>query len=110
MTEAETRLWARLRDRRLDGWSFRRQHPIPPFVADFACVDAHLIVEVDGGQHEGSARDIAREKYLIDRGWHVLRFWNNDVLSNTEGVLQQILASLAPTPALPRSAGEGAHT
>ena len=108
MTEAEIRLWARLRDRRLDGWNFRRQHPLPPFVADFACIEARLIVEVDGGQHQDSERDRTRDKYLAENEWRVLRFWNNDVLANTEGVLQQILAALAPTPALPRCAGEGA--
>ncbi len=107
MTEAETRLWARLRDRRLEGWNFRRQHPVPPFIADFACVEARLIVEVDGGQHAESMRDKARDRQLIAKEWRVLRFWNNDVLANTDGVLQQILAALAPTPALPRCAGEG---
>jgi len=107
MTEAEIRLWSRLRDRRLAGHNFRRQHPLPPFVADFACVEARLIVEVDGGQHQDSERDRARDKHLIENEWRVLRFWNNDVLANTDGVLQQILAALAPTPALPRCAGEG---
>jgi primosomal protein N' (replication factor Y) len=110
MTEAATRLWARLRDRRLAGWHFRRQHPIPPYVADFACVEARLIVEVDGGQHQESARDKMRDEYLTTREWRMLRFWNNDVLANTEGVLQQILAALAPTPALPRFAGEGVQS
>lgn len=108
MTEAETRLWSRLRNRRLNGWVFRRQHPVTPFVADFACVEARLIVEVDGGQHAESVQDRARDRYFATKEWRVLRFWNNDVLANTEGVLQQILAALAPTPSLPRFAGEGA--
>jgi len=114
MTEAEAGLWSRLRDHRLDGWSFRRQHPIPPYFADFACVEANLIVEVDGGQHAESKSDMVRDRNLVERGWRVLRFWNNDVLGNTDGVLQQILAALAPTlrrnaSNLPRCAGEGAR-
>jgi very-short-patch-repair endonuclease len=102
MTDAERRLWARLRDHRLDGWSFRRQHPIPPYIADFACLEAGIVVEIDGGQHAASARDKVRDDYLMGRGWRVLRFWNNDVLANTEGVLTQLLASLGPHP--PRNA------
>jgi len=103
MTDAERRLWSRLRDQRLEGWIFRRQHPVPPYVADFACVDAHVIIEVDGGQHAESSRDATRDEFMEREGWRVLRFWNNDVLANTEGVLQQILAALAPTPTLPRA-------
>jgi very-short-patch-repair endonuclease len=98
MTEAERRLWIRLRDHQLNGWSFRRQHPIPPYFADFACVEGRLIVEVDGGQHAESKLDMVRGRYLVERGWRMIRFWNNDVLANTEGVLQQILAALGPHP------------
>ncbi len=107
MTEAETRLWARLRDRRLEGLIFRRQHPIPPYIADFVCVDAHLVVEVDGGQHADSIRDRARDQYFVERGWRLLRFWNNDVLANTEGILLQILATLGPHPIPPPLRGRG---
>ncbi len=96
MTEAETRLWHRLRNRQFDGWRFRRQHPIDPYVADFACPDAMLVVEVDGGQHADSARDAERDASLVTRGWKVLRFWNNDVLANIDGVLATIAATLAP--------------
>jgi very-short-patch-repair endonuclease len=103
MTDAERRLWKHLRNDQLGGCTFRRQHPIPPYVADFACVDARVVVEVDGGQHADSHRDAARDAFLVQHGWRVLRFWNNDVLANTEGVLLQILAALAPTPTLPRA-------
>ena len=102
MTSAERRLWSRLRDRQL-GVAFRRQHSIPPYIVDFACVDARVIIEVDGGQHADSGRDAARDAYLAAQGWRVLRFGNNDVLGNTEGVVEQILASLAPTLTLPRA-------
>ena len=94
MTDAEKRLWSRLRDHKLEGWPFRRQHPIPPYVADFAVIEARLIVEVDGGQHAESRRDDARDRYLAAKGWRVLRFWNNDVLANIEGVLATISMAL----------------
>jgi primosomal protein N' (replication factor Y) len=110
MTEAEKRLRARLRDHRLVGWGFRRRHPAPPHVVDFAGMDASLIVEVDGGQHSESLRDAERDRELAARGWRIPRFWNNDVLANTEGVLATILAALGPHPVPPPSApppGEG---
>jgi very-short-patch-repair endonuclease len=94
ITEAERRLWSHLRDHQLDGWPFRRQHPIPPYIADFACIEARMIVEIDGGQHAESRRDERRDRMLSDDGWQVLRFWNNDVLSNTEGVLTAITTAL----------------
>jgi very-short-patch-repair endonuclease len=98
MTGAERRLWARLRDHQLGGWAFRRQHPIPPYVADFACIDVRVVVEVDGGQHAESKSDQKRDDFLASQGWRVIRFWNNDVLANTEGVLMQLLAALGPHP------------
>jgi very-short-patch-repair endonuclease len=108
MTDAERRLWARLRDHKLEGWGFRRGQPIPPYVADFACTDARLIVEVDGGQHAGSVSDRKRERDSIALGWRVLRLWNNDVLANTEGAPAAILAALGPHPGPPPAApGEG---
>jgi very-short-patch-repair endonuclease len=100
MTDAERRLWSRLRDHQLGGLGSRRQHAIPPYVVDFACIDARVIVEVDGGQHAESSSDQDRDAYLKHQGWRVLRFWNNDVLANTEGVPQQILTSLAMAPTL----------
>ena len=106
-TEAERRLWQVLRDRQLEGARFHRQHPIPPHVADFACVVARLVVEVDGGQHAGSARDSARDAHLARQGWRVLRFWNHDVLENTEGVAQRIAEALKEPPPRPSPAPRG---
>ena len=94
-TEAETRLWGLLRDRRLAGVKFRRQVPIGPYIADFVCLAAKLIVEVDGGQHgEDAAADAARTVWLEGQGFRVLRFWNNDALANSDGVLEEILAAV----------------
>jgi very-short-patch-repair endonuclease len=108
-TEAERRLWALLRDRRLAGAKFRRQHPIGPYVADFACTKWRLVVEADGGQHAGSAPDRERTGWLSGQGWRVLRFWNDEILGNTEGVLTAILAAIAeasPRPSPPMGARE----
>jgi len=94
-TEAEVRLWRYLRNKQLHGVKFRRQEAIGPYVADFACHGRKLIVEVDGGQHDAErAYDEARTGYFESAGWRVVRFWNNDVLANTEGVLQMIGAAL----------------
>jgi primosomal protein N' (replication factor Y) len=73
------------------------KHPIPPFIADFACVSARLVVEVDGGQHGGAA-DAARDAALARAGWRVLRVWNSEVLGNPEGVLERIVAALGEAP------------
>jgi very-short-patch-repair endonuclease len=90
-TEAEARLWRYLRNRQLEGVKFRFQSPVGPYVADFLCTEAKLIVELDGGQHgEQIEKDAARTKMLEAAGYKVLRFWNNDVLANTEGVLETI--------------------
>ena len=83
-TDAERMMWPLLRDRRLDGIKFRRQVPIGPFVADFASIGCRLVVEMDGGQHAESRRDIRRDAYLAANGWRVLRFWNNEALKNRE--------------------------
>jgi very-short-patch-repair endonuclease len=97
-TEAEVRLWSRLRRKQLDGFRFRRQQPIGNYVVDFFCADARLVVEVDGGQHgEHSARDAARTGWLERRGYRVIRFWNSDVLARTDDVLATILAALNGT-------------
>ncbi len=90
-TDAEFKLWLHLRNRRLSGLKFRRQVPVSGFIADFLCEEAKLIVEVDGGQHAESASDPARTAALQAAGFEVLRFWNNDVLQNVEGVLARIL-------------------
>ena len=95
-TEVEASLWAALRSRQ-HGFKFRRQHPVPPFTADFACVEARLIVELDGGQH-GTGADAARDASLAAAGWLVLRYWNSDVTSNLEGVLADILAQADARP------------
>ncbi|HSR64828.1 MAG TPA: endonuclease domain-containing protein [Xanthomonadaceae bacterium] len=109
MTDAEQALWKRLRFQQA-GHRFRRQHPIGPFVVDFACIARRLIVEVDGGQHLGSLTDERRDAFLRTEGYRVLRFWNTDVLQNIDGVLQVILDWLSltsPHPDLPPQAGEG---
>jgi primosomal protein N' (replication factor Y) len=104
-------LWAELRHDQL-GWRFRRQHPIPPYIVDFACVEARLVIEADGGQH-GFAGDHVRDQTLRLNGWRVLRFWNNDIVENRVGVLQIIAATLgsrsekSPRPNPPPLAGEG---
>ena len=97
-TDAERLLWSRLRDRRLNGLKFKRQVPIDQFVADFLCADGKVIVEVDGGQHDkGRERDADRTAALEAMGYLVLRFWNNDVMRNTDGVLETILSTLDQT-------------
>ena len=108
MTEAEKRIWFRLRAHRLNGASFRRQVPIGAYVVDFVSFDARLIVEIDGGQHAGSVRDKVRDTWLRSQGFVVLRFWNNDVLSNTNGVIERIVENLPPSLTLPRKGGGNA--
>ena len=94
-TEVERRMWRLLRSRALDGWKFRRQHPIERFVADFACPAAKLVIELDGDQHaDRAAQDADRTSALARRGWRVLRFWNNEVMENAESVADTILAAL----------------
>jgi very-short-patch-repair endonuclease len=93
-TERERLLWARLRDRRLGGYKFRRQHPIGAFVADFARLECRLIVETDGEQHVGSEYDQYRSDWLRTQGWRVIRFWNNEVRENPNGVAEAILLTL----------------
>jgi len=87
-TEAERRMWLLLRDRRFDGVKFRRQVPIGPYIADFVCFEARLIVELDGSQHAESARDAIRDKWLQDDGYRILRFWNGDLFLHRDGVLE----------------------
>jgi len=87
-------MWYLLRDRRFLSFKFVRQVPIGPYVADFLCRQVKLVVELDGGQHAESARDVVRDAYLVGRGYRVLRFWNSDVFVNREGVLTVILQEL----------------
>jgi very-short-patch-repair endonuclease len=108
-TDVESKLWSRLRGRQLRGGKFRRQHPIGPFIVDFCCIERGLVVELDGGQH--AERNVAGERRtrLLERfGYRVLRFWDNDVLTNLDGVLERISEVLeGPHPcSLPKRARE----
>jgi very-short-patch-repair endonuclease len=110
-TNAEKHLWKFLRGLKAPGIHFRRQGPIGAFIVDFCCHAAKLIVEIDGGQHntdEALKRDAVRTAWLKQRGYRVLRFWNNDVLGNAPGVVEHIQSALkhTPTPTPPRK-GEG---
>jgi very-short-patch-repair endonuclease len=93
-TETEDRFWQAVRNRQLDGFKFRFQHSLWPYVADFICLEAKLIVELDGGQHS-ETKDARRTAFLEARGFRVLRFWNHDVLENLEVVLAVVSAALA---------------
>jgi very-short-patch-repair endonuclease len=96
LTDAERRLWHHLRNRELGGCKFRRQYPVGPFIVDFICVEKNLVIEVDGGQHaENEEQDLQRSAYLNKMGYRVCRFWNNQVLQETEAVLEAIFAILA---------------
>ena len=114
-TDAERRLWARLRDRRLLGVRFARQVPIGPYIVDFCCREQRLIVELDGGQHATRADyDAGRTALLEGLGYRVLRFWDNEALRNTDGVLQRIAQALSsaqtrpsPRPSPQRGEGDG---
>jgi very-short-patch-repair endonuclease len=108
-TDAERRLWSALRDRRLSDYRFRRQYPIGRFIVDFACTRYRLIVEADGGQHADSEADRERTAWLANQGWRVLRFWNNDVLANTNGVVETILKELQEKQPLTRLALRARH-
>ena len=109
LTDAERKLWYGLRDRRLDGRKFRRQYALGRYVVDFVCLEEMIIVEVDGSQHaDTAAEDAVRSSWLEGQGFRVLRFWNNDVLKNIDGVLTQISASFSPHPDPLPQAGEGA--
>jgi very-short-patch-repair endonuclease len=114
MTEAETLLWRHLRAHRLAGEKFKRQQPIGPYVVDFVHFGARLVIEADGGQHNGAAADVTRDRWLKSQGFSLLRFWNNEILHNVEGVLEVVIAELKkppPSPPAPLPQGErGAKT
>jgi very-short-patch-repair endonuclease len=93
-TDAETRLWNRLRSRALGGHKFVRQEPIGPYVVDFVCRELRVVIEVDGGQHATAKPDAIRDQWLADHRYRVLRFWNNEVLRNTDGALESIAMAL----------------
>jgi very-short-patch-repair endonuclease len=112
-TDAERTLWRHLSRRQLQGFKFSRQMPVGPFICDFVCRERMLVVELDGGQHsDRAAQDAHRTRFLRQEGLTVLRFWNNDVLQNTDGVLGVILAKLQALPSrftnspLPLAGGE----
>ena len=108
-TEAEARLWHHLRAHRFMDLKFKRQKPVGCYIADFVCWERRLIIELDGGQHaEQVAYDRRRDAWLRSEGYTVLRFWNNDVMQQLEGVLEQIRCAVAPSPLAPLpQAGEG---
>ena len=109
-TDAERLLWYRLRNRQIANSKFRRQHVIDPYIVDFICLEHRLAVEVDGGQHaERIPEDSRRTEFLASKGFRVLRFWNNDVLTQTEGVLESIYSALVedPSPQPSPQRGEG---
>jgi len=120
MTDAERKLWRYLRQIEIEETHFRRQATVGPYFADFACHERRLIIEVDGGQHNDArhaASDASRTAYLTSHGYRVLRFWNNEVLKNIEGVFEVIQAALresplppTPDPSPPRAGGEEKRT
>ena len=119
VTDAERKLWRTLRTLPMDGSHFRRQATIGPYFADFACHAKRLVIELDGGQHgedQHAVRDARRDNYMKGEGYRVLRFWNNDVMQNLDGVLdviaEAISAPLPPTPdpSPPLRGGRGSRT
>ncbi|MGH8216935.1 MAG: endonuclease domain-containing protein [Rhodanobacteraceae bacterium] len=119
MTDAERLLWRHLRGRHFQGWKFRRQHGLDAFIVDFVCLEAWLVVELDGGQHlEQSGQDAERTRILNCDGYRVMRFWDDDVLVRTDAVLEEILNALEQVPPHPgplpggereKSAADAAH-
>ena len=104
-TEAEQLLWKHLRRKQLSGMRFRRQHPIGPYVADFACLKERLIIELDGGQHSDSSQyDSQRDVYLAERGFRVLRFWDYQVMEDMDSVSAAVTEAVEPGPPQPAAA------
>ena len=99
-TEAERKLWYRLRSGRLNGYKFRRQHPIPPYVADFYYEAARLVIELDGSQHN-QVVDRIRTAYMEARGLKILRFWDNEALQQTDAILETILHAVSERTSTP---------
>src|SRR5690606_16779366 len=111
LTEAEQLLWKHLRSRRFGGHKFRRQQPLGPYVVDFVCFGSRLVIEADGGQHLDSEHDRARDAWLAAAGFRVLRFWNHEILTETQAVLARIhrvleLPPLTPPPLPPGERGK----
>jgi len=98
-TDTEKYLWKYLRGRQLEGFKFRRQHPIGRYIVDFVNLERKIIIELDGGQHLENKKDKLRDKWLKEQGYDVLRFWDNEVLTNIEGVMESIRMKLySPSP------------
>ena len=109
MTDAETLMWQQLRGRRFQGFKFRRQRPLGPYILDFVCSEAGLVIEIDGGQHaEQQAYDQARTALIESHQLTVIRFWNHEVMNDTAAVLENIWQTLQTlTPALSRTRERG---
>ncbi|WP_375291358.1 DUF559 domain-containing protein [Qipengyuania sp.] len=106
-TDAERKLWSLLRGKRLGGWKFKRQEQIGDYIVDFVCFGARLIIEADGSQHAESSEDAMRTAWLEGQGFRVMRFWNNEILGNPEGVATAIDEMLPPLPNPSPARGEG---
>ena len=108
MTDAERVLWREVRAHRFSGFKFKRQEPLGAYVVDFICYEARLIIELDGGQHASQQEaDAERTRWLESSGFRVIRFWNNDVLSNITGVMQEIERQMTSFPLSPALSREG---
>ena len=107
-TDAEKLIWRHLRAKQMEGLKFRRQQPIGNYVVDFICLEKSLVIEADGGQHADNTKDEERDAWLTSEGFKVLRFWNNEVLTNMEGVLEVIRGNCLSHPPLtpPLKGGE----
>jgi very-short-patch-repair endonuclease len=106
-TDAERLLWNRLRARQIHGLRFRRQEPIGQYIADFLCYEVKMVIEVDGGQHAGQKQyDEKRDHWMASQGFRVLRFWDHEVLTNINGVLEKIMVQILPSPS-PSRQGRG---
>ncbi|MBM4137615.1 MAG: endonuclease domain-containing protein [Nitrospira sp.] len=106
-TDTERLLWRHLRAKQMKGYKFRRQEPIGSYIVDFVCQEEKIVIEVDGGQHSEQESDFQRDKWLEEQGYKVLRFWNNEVMTNIEGVLEVIRNNLNHPPLNPSPQGRG---
>ena len=106
-TDAERLFWSRVRAHRLNGQKCKRQQPIGEYIVDFVCLESKLIIELDGGQHAASDADRRRDTWLRCEGFRVLRFWNNDILTNIDGAIETVLQYLTPSPQPSPLKGEG---
>jgi very-short-patch-repair endonuclease len=107
MTDVERMLWAKIRGKQLQGFRFRRQHPLGVYIVDFICLELKLVIELDGSQHmQQQEYDMKRSQWLQKNSFTVMRFWNNDVLDNLDAVVQSIYNHLPPSQPSPLK-GEG---